>query len=172
MPSSLTDTFRIVGKGNHSVNHVQKIKPRVEQVCQELHLNYATEDNAGKIYVNLTGGPAQMPQQNLQHGGGYQQPYGQQQFQQPQQQYQGEQQYQGGPQYQGGQQYGGGQQYQQGGYQQHEQQQHGGQQPHDENAKIKAAVKKYLPKVKKYLPKAKKYLPRVMREVEQRCVVM
>merc|ERR1711964_290488 len=24
----------IVGKGNHSANHVQKIKPRVEQVCQ------------------------------------------------------------------------------------------------------------------------------------------
>ncbi|PWY77501.1 DUF1771-domain-containing protein [Aspergillus heteromorphus CBS 117.55] len=48
----------IVGKGNHSANHIQKIKPRVEQVCQELGLQYATEENAGRIYVNLTGGPA------------------------------------------------------------------------------------------------------------------
>ncbi|KAL4895894.1 hypothetical protein BDV59DRAFT_199869 [Aspergillus ambiguus] len=50
----------IVGKGNHSANHVQKIKPRVEQVCRELGLQYATEENAGRIYVNLTGGPADM----------------------------------------------------------------------------------------------------------------
>lgn len=51
----------IVGKGNHSKNHIQKIKPRVEQVCQELGLQYSTEENEGRIYVNLTGGPAQMP---------------------------------------------------------------------------------------------------------------
>ncbi|KAJ5135478.1 uncharacterized protein N7515_004756 [Penicillium bovifimosum] len=51
----------IVGKGNHSANHIQKIKPRVEQVCRELGLQYATEDNAGRIYVNLTGGEAIMP---------------------------------------------------------------------------------------------------------------
>ncbi|PYH64165.1 Smr domain-containing protein [Aspergillus vadensis CBS 113365] len=71
----------IVGKGNHSANHIQKIKPRVEQVCQELGLQYATEENAGRIYVNLTGGPADMetaptpnhphyqqyPQQQQQH---------------------------------------------------------------------------------------------------------
>lgn len=52
---------RIVGKGNHSTNHVQRLKPRVEQVCRNLGLQYCTEDNAGRIYVNLTGGPAQMP---------------------------------------------------------------------------------------------------------------
>lgn len=46
----------IVGKGNHSRNHVQKIKPRVEQVCQELGLQYATEENEGRMYVNLQGG--------------------------------------------------------------------------------------------------------------------
>ncbi|KAK2764331.1 hypothetical protein FQN54_009024 [Arachnomyces sp. PD_36] len=51
----------IVGKGNHSANHIQKIKPRVEKVCRELGLQYATEDNAGRIYVNLTGGQAVMP---------------------------------------------------------------------------------------------------------------
>ncbi|KAL1994705.1 hypothetical protein VTN49DRAFT_2175 [Thermomyces lanuginosus] len=46
----------IVGKGNHSVNHVQKLKPRVEQVCRDLGLRYHTEENAGRIYVDLTGG--------------------------------------------------------------------------------------------------------------------
>lgn len=51
----------IVGKGNHSAGHIQKIKPRVEQVCRELGLQYATEENAGRIYVNLTGGEAVMP---------------------------------------------------------------------------------------------------------------
>ncbi|PCH01986.1 protein of unknown function DUF1771 [Penicillium occitanis (nom. inval.)] len=86
----------IVGKGNHSAYHVQKIKPRVEQVCRELGLQYATEENAGRIYINLTGGPAEMPpyqqhQQQQPHyggGGGYpgqqpqQQQYGQQYGQQ------------------------------------------------------------------------------------------
>ncbi|KAJ5291688.1 hypothetical protein N7478_000939 [Penicillium angulare] len=91
----------IVGKGNHSVNHIQKIKPRVEQVCQELGLQYATEDNAGRIYVNLTGGEAVMPEypqhqqshgqypgQQQSHSGGYQQHQGQHQGQQQQQQQQ------------------------------------------------------------------------------------
>ncbi|KAL2156498.1 hypothetical protein VTH82DRAFT_1243 [Thermothelomyces myriococcoides] len=45
----------IVGKGNHSRNHVQKLKPRVEQLCRELGLDYATEENEGRIYVDLTG---------------------------------------------------------------------------------------------------------------------
>ena len=52
----------IVGKGNHSANHVQKIKPRVEQVCRELGLQYNTEQNEGRIYVNLQpGGGGQHP---------------------------------------------------------------------------------------------------------------
>lgn len=50
----------IVGKGIHSANHVQKIKPRVEKVCREMGLQYATEDNAGRVYVNLTGGAADL----------------------------------------------------------------------------------------------------------------
>ena len=76
----------IVGKGNHSPHHIQKIKPRVEQVCRELGLQYHTEPNEGRIYVNLTGGPADgIPppqhypggQQQHHQGGGYpgQQPY-------------------------------------------------------------------------------------------------
>ncbi|KAJ5493848.1 hypothetical protein N7463_009935 [Penicillium fimorum] len=88
----------IVGKGNHSANHVQKIKPRVEQVCRELGLQYATEDNAGRIYVNLTGGEAVMPPYNGHQGGssgysGHQQGYqGHQQGQQQGHQQQGQQQ--------------------------------------------------------------------------------
>ncbi|KAL2855829.1 hypothetical protein BJY01DRAFT_203809 [Aspergillus pseudoustus] len=91
----------IVGKGNHSANHVQKIKPRVERVCRELGLQYATEENEGRIYVNLTGGPADMgsaPSYGHGHGHGqthggqypsHQQAHQQQQHHQPQQQQQG-----------------------------------------------------------------------------------
>ena len=61
----------IVGRGNHSVNHIQKIKPRVEQVCQELGLQYMTEQNEGRMYINLQGGPAVMPP--LNQGGNQQQ---------------------------------------------------------------------------------------------------
>ncbi|CAG7996824.1 unnamed protein product [Penicillium olsonii] len=91
----------IVGKGNHSANHIQKIKPRVEQVCQELGLQYATEDNAGRIYVNLTGGEAVMPPYGGHHApqqghGGY--PGQQQGYQGHQGQHQG--QHQGGQQQQ------------------------------------------------------------------------
>ncbi|KAL5364057.1 smr family protein [Aspergillus floccosus] len=89
----------IVGKGNHSANHVQKIKPRVEQVCRELGLQYATEDNAGRIYVNLTGGPADLaaaggssgghhPQSHHQYPGQQSHPHHQQHHQQQQQQQQ------------------------------------------------------------------------------------
>ena len=49
----------IVGKGNHSADHVQKIKPRVEQVCQEMGVSCRTEENEGRIYVDFGG-----------HGGG------------------------------------------------------------------------------------------------------
>lgn len=80
--------YRIVGKGNHSVNHVQKIKPRVEQVCRELGLQYATEENEGRVYVNLTGGAANIPPRPSHghgqgHGQGHQQQHHQQQNQDP-----------------------------------------------------------------------------------------
>ncbi|KAJ5161621.1 hypothetical protein N7492_007013 [Penicillium capsulatum] len=82
----------IVGKGNHSTHHVQKIKPRVEQVCRELGLQYATEDNAGRIYVNLTGGEAVMPPaHHAPHQGGYPGQQGQHHQQHHQQQQQGDQ---------------------------------------------------------------------------------
>lgn len=93
----------IVGKGNHSANHVQKIKPRVEQVCRELGLQYTTEENAGRMYINLQGGSAQNPplpaQPPAQHGGysqgGQQQSHGGQQ-----QHHGGQQQHHGGQQQQ------------------------------------------------------------------------
>ncbi|KAL1892188.1 hypothetical protein Sste5346_007144 [Sporothrix stenoceras] len=65
----------IVGRGNHSVNHVQKIKPAVEQLCREMGLQFATEENEGRIYVNLQGGAVNgappLPQQPSGHLGGY-----------------------------------------------------------------------------------------------------
>lgn len=83
-----THLHAIVGRGNHSTGHIQKIKPKIEDVCRELGLKYRTEDNAGRIYINLQGGEAIPPQQNhgggggghgaypggQQHGGGQQQP--------------------------------------------------------------------------------------------------
>jgi DNA-nicking Smr family endonuclease len=116
----------IVGKGNHSANHVQKIKPRVEQVCRELGLQYSSEENAGRIYVNLTGGPAEMP------------PY-QHQQQYPQQQHQ--QQHQQQPQYGSAGGYPGQQQQ----YQQQYDQQQGQQQGKQDD--IEAIVEKVLPRV-------------------------
>jgi hypothetical protein len=96
----------IVGKGNHSPGHIQKIKPRVEQVCQELGLQYRTEANEGRMYIDLQGGAPIPPQQ---HGGGYggQQPHhgGQNQhYGEHPQHHGGQQQYHGGQQQQGQQQ--------------------------------------------------------------------
>ena len=132
-PLTPAPTPRIVGKGNHSPNHIQKIKPKVEQICQELGLQYATEPNAGRMYVNLQGGPAVMPEHlTAQHGGGYHQGYGYGGGGHGNQQQQG---YQGGNTYpQMNYQQGGG-----GGAQQQQQQ--------DPNAEIEAEVKKYLPQV-------------------------
>ena len=129
-----------MGKGNHSPGHIQKIKPKVEEICQELGLQYATEENAGRIYVNLQGGPAVMPEHlKAHHGGGYHQGYGGPGYGQQQQQG-----YQGGNTYpqMNYQQGGGSQQYQGGGGGGG-----GGQQQQDPNAEIEAEVKKYLPQV-------------------------
>ncbi len=108
-----------MGRGNHSPAHVQKLKPAVERICRNLGLQYATEENAGRIYIDLTGGPAHMPvhppQQHHgqyhagQHGGGY-----------PGQQHT----------------------YAAGGHAP-------GQGQNDQNAEIEAAVKKLLPRVLK-----------------------
>lgn len=132
----------VVGKGNHSTDHIQKIKPRVEQVCREMGLQYSTENNAGRIYINLQGGPAQMPPQfSHENGGGYGPGYGGNHGQQHQ-----------GQQHHGG--HGG-----LGGYPGQQQQHHGGNhQQQQQNAEIEAAVKRFL--------------PRIIRKLEGCCIVM
>lgn len=70
----------IVGKGNHSVQHIQKIKPKVEEVCNAMGISYRTEENEGRMYLDLreaNGGTGGV-------GAGY---GGYQQYQQPQQAY-------------------------------------------------------------------------------------
>ncbi|KAL8799582.1 MAG: hypothetical protein Q9200_007507 [Gallowayella weberi] len=141
----------IVGKGNHSANHIQKIKPRVEQICREQGLQYATEHNAGRIYINLQGGPAQMPPNLISDHNAYQEHHPQQHH--SQQQYGQQQQQQG---YQ--QQYSGGPHYQQGSYpeshQQHQPHQNQHQGPNQQNDEIEKAVKKYLPRILKKLQRS------------------
>ncbi|TGJ82650.1 hypothetical protein E0Z10_g6101 [Xylaria hypoxylon] len=71
----------IVGKGNHSVGHIQKLKPAVEDLCRDLGLHYETEENAGRIYVDLQGGhvahmPPLPPQLATEHAGYGDQPHG------------------------------------------------------------------------------------------------
>ncbi|KAF6827357.1 smr domain-containing protein [Colletotrichum plurivorum] len=114
----------IVGKGNHSSGHVQKLKPRIEELCREMGLQYSTEENAGRIYINLQGGDATMPPPP-QMGGGH---------------------HGGQPQHHGGQQHGG---QQHGGQQQHhggQQQHHGGQQHQDQDEDILGKLFKKLEK--------------------------
>ncbi|KAI9167458.1 Smr domain-containing protein [Paramyrothecium foliicola] len=87
-----THLHAIVGKGHHSAGHVQKIKPKVEELCRELGLKYRTEENAGRIYINLQGGEPHGPGYEG-HGdsGGYSGPHGGQQ-----QHHGGQQQHHGG----------------------------------------------------------------------------
>lgn len=67
-----THLHAIVGKGNHSAGHVQKIKPKVEELCRELGLKYRTEENEGRIFINLQGGePLGSGDMPAHYGGGY-----------------------------------------------------------------------------------------------------
>jgi hypothetical protein len=122
----------IVGKGNHSRNHVQKIKPRVEQVCRELGLQYRTEENEGRMYVNLQGGEVgHMPPPPNAPSYGYSGHPGQSNNYSG-----GQQQHHGGGQSHGGQNHGG--------------QSHGGQHQHqqqNQNDEVEQLVKKGLPKL-------------------------
>ncbi|KAI0118875.1 DUF1771-domain-containing protein [Nemania sp. FL0031] len=62
----------IVGQAHHSKDHIGKLKPAVEKLCEEFGLRYNTEENQGRIYIDLRGGrvPAQSPTQHTsqQHG--------------------------------------------------------------------------------------------------------
>ncbi|KAI5840516.1 smr domain-containing protein [Morchella snyderi] len=96
----------IVGKGNHSAGGVTKIKPAVEKLLRAQGLQFNSEQNEGRILVQLReGGGAgqgsggygghqqQQQQQNYQQGGRYQK-HQQQQQQQQQQHHQQQQQHQ------------------------------------------------------------------------------
>lgn len=147
----------IVGKGNHSSNHIQKLKPKVEEVCRDLGenhcslmpikhrlillgLQYSTEHNAGRIYINLQGGAAQMPSHLISDPGAYahhnpSQYHGQNQFVSPQ----GPQ-----PQYPGGHQ----------GYQGHQPHAHHQQAGNAQDEEIERVVKRYLPKLLRQLKRS------------------
>jgi hypothetical protein len=92
----------IVGKGNHSQNGVAKLKPAVEELCQESKIqSYIDPKNTGVLVVNLQG--ARIPydwkiqgvgKPDHVHHAPQQQEYQQQQqpqYQQQQQGYQGNQ---------------------------------------------------------------------------------
>ncbi|KAF4466086.1 nuclear WD PRL1 [Fusarium albosuccineum] len=76
-----THLIAIVGKGNHSSGGVARIKSKVEELCQELGLQYRTdEDNVGRIIINLQGGEPLPPghhggHHGGQHGGQHHQPH-------------------------------------------------------------------------------------------------
>ncbi|KAK5629742.1 hypothetical protein RRF57_005457 [Xylaria bambusicola] len=77
----LTHLHIIVGKGIHSVGHVQKLKPAIEDLCRNMGLHYEAEENAGRIYVDLQGDhvpqmPPLPPKPASQHAGYGEQPYG------------------------------------------------------------------------------------------------
>jgi DNA-nicking Smr family endonuclease len=65
----------IVGKGNHSVNHIAHIKPAVEEYCQKSGYRWELEHNEGRIRIYFPEGyaPPHQPQYQ-QPQGGYQQP--------------------------------------------------------------------------------------------------
>ncbi|KAK6332507.1 hypothetical protein TWF730_004172 [Orbilia blumenaviensis] len=91
----------IVGKGIHSENHVQKIKPAVEKFCRDNNLVYSIGQNAGRIYIDLQaeGAGEVDPSQHGWAYGGQQQSGGYQQHGQPhyqQQQHHQDQNHQGG----------------------------------------------------------------------------
>ena len=96
----------IVGKGIHSVGHIQKLKPAIEELCRQHGFQYKTEHNEGRIYVTFPPESFNAGQGFPAPGGGGQQQQQQQYMpqQQQQQQYQQQQyqQQQGGGQGQGG----------------------------------------------------------------------
>lgn len=96
----------------HSLNHIAKLKPEIERLCQQHQFKYYVEENEGRILVKFGQGAGQLSQgeaasfwdnrPNFVAQQGYPGPSQQQQsYQQPQQSYQ--QPYQGQPQHQGGQ---------------------------------------------------------------------
>lgn len=83
----------IVGKGLHSSGGIAKLKPAIDELCDQLRLSHKIDPkNAGVLIINLGGNQQPIaPQQGHPGGQNYQQPQYQQQphyQQQPQQQQQ------------------------------------------------------------------------------------
>ncbi|PVH15037.1 uncharacterized protein CXQ87_005316 [Candidozyma duobushaemuli] len=87
----------IVGKGLHSANGIAKLKPAIEQLCQESGLkHYIDPKNTGVMVIDLANSQGSLPshwdQQPLSQGSYYQQQ--QPQYQQQQQGHGGQNQFQ------------------------------------------------------------------------------
>jgi hypothetical protein len=57
----MTYVHIIVGKGIHSKDNVPKVKPAVEQLCNQRGYRWRLEQNEGRIYVDLP--PPSIPQE-------------------------------------------------------------------------------------------------------------
>lgn len=60
----------IVGKGIHSRDHVQKLKPAVERICRDEGIAFVEEANQGRIWLDLSGQGGGVPQGGQAYGGG------------------------------------------------------------------------------------------------------
>jgi len=54
--------MRIVGKGIHSQDHMAKLKPEIEKLCQQHQFKYFVEQNEGRILVKFGEGTGQISQ--------------------------------------------------------------------------------------------------------------
>jgi len=107
-PNYVAYSVRIVGRGIHSQNHMAKLKPEIEKLCQQHQFKYFVEENEGRILVQFGKGTGHISQGEAAsvwdnrptYSAAQQQAYpgtSQQQYGGQQQEYQSEQQpYQGG----------------------------------------------------------------------------
>jgi hypothetical protein len=87
-----------VGKGIHSLNHIAKLRPEIENLCRQHQFKYYIEENEGRIFVKFGEGAGQLSHsevpshwgnsQNFGTSQGYPGPSQPQPYQQPQQSYQ------------------------------------------------------------------------------------
>lgn len=85
---------RIVGRGTHSANHMAKLRPEIERLCQQHNFKYFVEDNEGRILVRFgeSGQATSFWNQQQQQSPGNTQGYAQSSNPKPQQSYQQHQQ--------------------------------------------------------------------------------
>ena len=59
----LTGLYSIVGKGKHSKDKIQKLKPAVVKLCRKLKLQVLKQKNPGRVHISLTPPPPPPPPQ-------------------------------------------------------------------------------------------------------------